>query len=596
VEELYESILDLIPRDDHGGMKAGTEASLELNAITVMPAPPPTDGTKLGKSSRLYDVHDGQQRLVTLCLVYAALRDVFVEWGEDWECDAQEMARAIYPKRPRLDNVARVQLKERKNSIMHHIQSNVLIGKGDDDDCDGTFSASYQWQGRYGAKERKLMSKPELRILETYEYLMERVKDLGQKRAEDFLVALKDQTFLLVCIPSSTRMARNFVMGLGKGKNLEPVDELKGLVCFNSIKDEQCQDETLKKWDDLCEEVSRDTTAAACLLTAQAVLQKSVVKNGEVDLFEDYLKIYLESQTANDGATFFENELLPAAKILQGLYDGTRVLGGSGSRPIPSLSFLCAAAQIRTSKDVETVLLHLLRLHEACETQAQRDNIECDLYKLEGIALWMMLAKPKPAIRRKHCFDIINMRMGDTSARKQVAQYYNPLALTAEEKQCILERLECGELGKGADSKIGKAVLERLNEHELITSTQAQVKNVQHRMQSTLQIEHILPQKYDKVAAWANHWDEELAGQWMHRLGNLALLNQKLNARISNGPFSEKREHYKLSPYPMTRRILDEYGERWAVDEVRDNHRHIIQPAATMWNLGYANLSLDDGF
>ena len=207
-----------------GGGGGGGGGPLELNAITIMPSPINKEKkTNLGRSSQLFDVHDGQQRLVSICLIFAALRDNFLEWGEDWEEDAVEIAKAIYPTKPRLDPVARIQLNEGKDSIMHSILSNEGINDGyasnDDygnENNDGSFHRNYQTY--YTPKKRKLLPKSELYILEAYEYLRERVKDLRPKKAIRFLDALRDQTFLLVCIPSSTRMARSIVMGLGKGK------------------------------------------------------------------------------------------------------------------------------------------------------------------------------------------------------------------------------------------------------------------------------------------------------------------------------------------------------------------------------------------
>ncbi len=306
--------------------------------------------------------------------------------------------------------------------------------------------------------------------------------------------------------------------------------------------------------------------------------------NGEVDLFEDYLKIYLESITNGygDGAMFFNEELVPATRILQALHDGTLALEGHGDKTPPSLSFLRAACQIRTSKDIEMVILHLLSRYEAGKTKSQKGEIEDALFDLEGIALWMMLTKPKPAERRKRCFDIINMRCSRRKGRKKADIYYNPLSLSSEERHAIVNNLENGEFGKGMDSKVGKAILERLNEHELITSSQ--VKKIQY-MQSTLQIEHILPQKYNKVSKWIEEWNDDDAELWMHRLGNLVLLNQKLNSKISNGHFIEKIKHYKSSPYPMTRRISDSYLDKWTLEEVKDNHFYVLDFAKCVWEL-----------
>jgi hypothetical protein len=71
----------------------------------------------------------------------------------------------------------------------------------------------------------------------------------------------------------------------------------------------------------------------------------------------------------------------------------------------------------------------------------------------------------------------------------------------------------------------------------------------------------------------------------MHQLGNLALLNQSVNAKITNGPFVKKQDHLKLSPYPLTRQIGE--SERWDLKAVQGCHDKIMGLASLVWNLEY---------
>lgn len=54
-------------------------------------------------------------------------------------------------------------------------------------------------------------------------------------------------------------------------------------------------------------------------------------------------------------------------------------------------------------------------------------------------------------------------------------------------------------------------------------------------------IEHILPQKWREEWAVRSLEDEQQRQERVHRLGNLTLLTSKLNAKVSNGPWSSKR-------------------------------------------------------
>ncbi len=56
-------------------------------------------------------------------------------------------------------------------------------------------------------------------------------------RLLDYIV---ERVYLLVCIPETSRIARNIVMSQGrKGMDNEPVDDFKGLVCFRYALEEK---------------------------------------------------------------------------------------------------------------------------------------------------------------------------------------------------------------------------------------------------------------------------------------------------------------------------------------------------------------------
>jgi hypothetical protein len=499
-------------------------------------------------------VHDGQQRLVSLCLFMAAMRDSLLLWGKDFEEDAKDVSDAIFPQKPRRKPVDRIKLREKNNEILRHIlrrNSPEFILPN--------------------LKSRKNMGESEKLILEAYEYFLQRIGELGPDKAIELLTNAMEKVYLLVCIPSSTRIARNIVMGLGKGKNLEPVDEFKGMVCFNSIKDVDKQDVVLEKWNRLCEEVGRKVLENACVMLAQTYLRRRLQRNGEMDLMEDFLEDYME-RTGGDGASFFDEQIAPVAKTLKSFRDGHISLEG---RPedMPSLHFLRAATQIAASKEIEPVVLWMLVKWQSTTHDEEKTRLVHDMRKLECIAIWMMLTKPSPKLRLERCFQIMGLQDTQESGSP-------PINLSESETLQIFQALNENQFGpKGPGSKIAKAILERVNEFELVKSSQGRINPIE----ATLQLEHVLPQKYDTVEAWTRKWDTDSAGEWMHRLGNLALLNQKVNAKISNGPFETKKDHLAHSPYPLTRQMAKHTF--WDLKAVKSHHETVISLAILIWDL-----------
>jgi hypothetical protein len=499
----------------------------------------------------------------------AAVRDNLLEWG-GFPDETIEATQAIFPCKSRLDPVCRVQLRDKNSQLLQHILSKRDATTGDA--CVELVLPKL--------RSRKNLVESDRLILEAYEYCHGRIQELGATKALDLFVNLTEKVYLLVCIPANIRIARNLVMGLGKGKNLEPVDEFKGMVCFNSIKeDETLQDETLDKWNVLCEEVGRKNLESACLLFAQIWLRRSVHRNGEMDLMEDFLKQYIEQHDV-DGAIFFGEKICPASKTLTRFRNGHVTLVSNGgpsykSDDLPSLVFLQSACQIPASKEIELVVLHFLMQWELTRDDVEKIGLQCSLRKLEKIAVWMMLAKPTPSARLKRCFEII-----DSGNNVLPAGSSNPLDLTHEENIMVFEKLTETPFGGNAPgTKIAKAILERLNEFLLVQSSQGRV----NPMDKSLQLEHVLPQKYDKVMEWTRLWDTDSTSIWMHRLGNLALLNQKVNAKISNGSFESKRSHLEASPYPLTR-LMAKYTT-WDVEAVQTHHETVASLAIQVWNL-----------
>lgn len=93
-------------------------------------------------------------------------------------------------------------------------------------------------------------------------------------------------------------------------------------------------------------------------------------------------------------------------------------------------------------------------------------------------------------------------------------------------------------------------------------------------------IEHILPQNYD--ASWKI--DDEKASHLINRLGNMCLLERKLNRDIQNASFAEKKSVYEHSAYKSARDIWEQY-EEWTEDSIIKNQKKMAMAAKSIWKL-----------
>jgi len=69
---------------------------------------------------------------------------------------------------------------------------------------------------------------------------------------------------------------------------------------------------------------------------------------------------------------------------------------------------------------------------------------------------------------------------------------------------------------------------------------------------------------------------------YYNRIGNLALLQRRLNSDIGNLGFSEKRQLYQDSPFQLTS-SLTEYSS-WGTEEIEARQKWLADLAVKAWS------------
>ena len=102
-----------------------------------------------------------------------------------------------------------------------------------------------------------------------------------------------------------------------------------------------------------------------------------------------------------------------------------------------------------------------------------------------------------------------------------------------------------------------------------------------------MHIEHLLPR------SWKRHWPvDDLAAEiardrHVHRLGNLTLLTQTLNAEVSNGPWlGAKGKHAALQNHDvclMTRDVRQQYEDGWTEEAIDARTEEMVTALLDTW-------------
>jgi len=97
-----------------------------------------------------------------------------------------------------------------------------------------------------------------------------------------------------------------------------------------------------------------------------------------------------------------------------------------------------------------------------------------------------------------------------------------------------------------------------------------------------INLEHILPVDSSNLNNWSG-FDEEIHKTYYKRIGNLTLLDKKINSEEGNDNFDVKREKYKKSEVFITK-SLNKYKE-WTTESINKRQKEFAERAVKIWSL-----------
>jgi Protein of unknown function DUF262./Protein of unknown function (DUF1524). len=517
------------------------EEKYELNQMIVM------------KDRDCMEVADGQQRLISLCLLLAAMRDEAPDSVQGKLFAEEVKSRLIYTayNKPPLP---RVRLR-RKDDVYFQM---LLSGTHDTDSINHPMLNGKSKQSPT-AEQLMMENYKTFRSLIASSASQNGGKNAKQKFIDQLFQFVTEQVYVYLTIPESHVVARKLIMGARKGKDFEPIDELKGLVIFNGIQDELTQDIYLEKWLDFIDRSGRREVAGnACLLLAQSYLGKRVKQNQEYEILEEFFR---EGRRAGySGESIYDDVIVPGILSLEKLRGDASLDSSLPKEDIQRITFIRDAAKSRVAaKEVEIAAVHALLEGRRHKGSFQSECLEV----IERLALLFLTTDVTLANRYQRVFDMV------TSIKSGMV----PKDLDASEVALIRRSLDETLWGaSGMKSKIVVPIIMRLNRDMMLANGDILVSG---ETKSTL--EHILPQKPLNRSRWISDWSNHDREKWLNRLGNLCLLHKRGNSSAKNHDFIEKKAFYRQSSLPLTTQIAQ--NEKWTVDEAIRQHKYLLSLA-----------------
>ncbi|ABE41166.1 protein of unknown function DUF262 [Rhodopseudomonas palustris BisB5] len=486
-------------------------------------------------------VVDGQQRLTTLTILAAVLRDLATD------PDAREaISGAVYikpnPYKKQVESVRILPHSEDRIFFREAIQFPDATSKSSPPHQPKTEAQKLMWDNALALRKRVV----EMTIED-------------RQRLVDYL--LNNCVLVVVSTESRGAALRIFRVLNDRGLDLSNADVIKADL-LGKFKDHTEMAHQAARWRDFETDLGRNDFEDL-LENLRFIREKGKNRSSLSEAYELRFKM----ATPPDVRNFLDHELAPAKRWFAEIVDGD---GADFPTILRSgLSEALAGLRLVPNKDWMPVALAAAMQFGATE------KLLSTLVKLEGLAWIMQLGRRYDTQRMNRYGEIIGALGGPD------AELESKLVPSVEENDDAWSALS-GKLYSKFPVRVVRAVLERLDR---LLSEQIVVWDGQKT------VEHILPQN-PEAGEWVG-FDSERREAVTDTLGNLVLLTSRKNSSASNLPFAKKRLVYfglaetSAGKKRATYASAQELGELrdWDVPAYRSRQERHLALLAKRWGI-----------
>ena len=487
------------------------------------------------------EVIDGQQRITTLTILLAAIASHL-----DPELQKNMMDYIIEPGAPLVGIEARprLSLRERDQKFF-----NKYIQKLNLNDLMGLDSARLENESQFNIQKncRTFCSEIESKFGE------------DRKSLSDFASFVLKKCFLVVVsTPNQNSAYRVFSVMNSRGLDLQTTDIIKADI-IGGLPEEK-RGEVSNHWEQMEVALGRngfnDLFSFIRMIYAKEKARKS--------LLEEFKQHVLSKIHKND--SFVEKILKPYASA----YDIIRTNSYEAQKFSGEVNeFLTWLGRLDFSDWVPPAIAFMSRYGE------QPDQVFEFFRLLERLSAWMHVCR----LYVNERIEIFSTILEEIEANK-TAEKIERLKLTQKETDDFINALD-GDVYTLTPRRRNYVMLRLdsfISDHAAVYDSKI------------LTIEHVLPQTVEDNSEWAKSWpDVQVRAEWVHRIGNLGLLNKRKNSSAGNYSFKKKCKKYFLgrgnvTSYALTAQVLS--YEEWTLEVVQQRQKELLTALKEGWAIG----------